>query len=87
MISSVTCAGAASSKTTVVVALSAHMEQLNATLDAHARLDKLVVVAEEWTVDNGMLTPTLKVKRASVEGRYMPHAPVWVEKRETVIWA
>ena len=31
---------------------------------------KIVIVEEDFTIDNGMLTPTLKVKRRAVEQRY-----------------
>jgi long-chain acyl-CoA synthetase len=37
-----------------------HLAKINAELDPHEQLDKVVVMAEEWTVDNGLLTPTLK---------------------------
>ena len=50
------------------------------------RLLRLVLVKEVWAVDNGFLTPTLKIKRSVVEGTYGPHFADWVEGRETVLW-
>lgn len=44
--------------------------EVNTTLESHAVLDRLVVMKEEWTVDNGLLTPTLKVKRHILEERF-----------------
>ncbi len=35
-----------------------------------ARICHVARVAEEWTVDNGMLTPTLKIKRKVIEKHY-----------------
>ena len=32
----------------------------------YAQVRRVAVVAEPWTVDNGMLTPTLKLKRAQI---------------------
>jgi long-subunit acyl-CoA synthetase (AMP-forming) len=34
------------------------MEEINATLDAHEKIDKVVVLHEEWTVENNLLTPS-----------------------------
>jgi long-chain acyl-CoA synthetase len=46
------------------------LNEVNGTLESHAVLDNLVVMQEEWTVDNGLLTPTLKIKRHILEERY-----------------
>jgi long-chain acyl-CoA synthetase len=36
----------------------------------YAKIRRIVVTADPWTVDNGLLTPTLKVKRARVMERF-----------------
>jgi long-subunit acyl-CoA synthetase (AMP-forming) len=66
--------------------LKALLEQVNLSLDKHERLQRLVLVKDVWAVDNGFLTPTLKIKRAVVEGTYGPSFAGWVEGRETVLW-
>ncbi|HEU0195669.1 MAG TPA: AMP-binding protein [Nevskiaceae bacterium] len=50
--------------------LRATMEQVNATLEPHERIAKIVVAKDEWTIDNGLVTPTMKVKRTIVEKHY-----------------
>jgi long-chain acyl-CoA synthetase len=36
----------------------------------YAQIRKVVLVTEKWTVDNGLLTATLKIKRAPILERY-----------------
>ncbi|MEQ9011126.1 AMP-binding protein [Algiphilus sp.] len=45
-------------------------EAVNAELEAHEAIAKLIIVEEEWTIDNGLMTPTMKVKRPQIEERY-----------------
>lgn len=35
-------------------------------LPRYIRIRRIIITKEPWTVDNGMLTPTLKVKRTKV---------------------
>lgn len=42
----------------------------NNTLESHAVLDRLVVMKEQWTEKNNLLTPTLKIKRHVLEERF-----------------
>jgi long-chain acyl-CoA synthetase len=67
-------------------ALAQHMKQVNATLDPHEQLDCLVVVTEPWTVDNGFITPTFKVKRNRIEEAYGNQFERWTGSRKPVIW-
>ena len=50
--------------------LAADMHFVNKKLEAHEQIAKIVVVKDAWTIDNGVMTPTMKVKRAEVEKRY-----------------
>lgn len=65
--------------------LSQHLDDVNARLDPHEQLDCLVVLKTPWTVDNGFITPTFKVKRNKVEEVYGSHYEEWVAKRDKVI--
>ena len=49
---------------------------------------KMVVVAKEpWSIENGCLTPTMKIKRARIEAAVAPQVDVWFEGQSKVIWA
>jgi len=56
----------------VETSLKATLADVNRHLESHERLSNLVVVDDEWTTENGLLTPTLKVKRDILEARYKP---------------
>lgn len=67
--------------------LAEYRETVNAQLDQHERLEFLVVIEDQWTTENGFVTPTMKVKRNVVEDHYLKHAEDWAAKRQPVVWA
>jgi long-chain acyl-CoA synthetase len=67
--------------------LSKHLQQLNEGLDNIERLQFLSVVKDEWTAENGFLTPTLKIKRGKIEGAYEKQVPGWYAQNRKVVWA
>jgi long-chain acyl-CoA synthetase len=50
--------------------MAADMEAVNADLEDHEKIAKILIGRETWTIDNGYMTPTMKVKRNIVEERY-----------------
>lgn len=58
--------------------LGQHLTALNARLDPHERLDCLVLLQTPWTVDNGIVTPTFKVKRNRIDELFAPRYEAWV---------
>ena len=52
------------------IQLAAHLELVNTELESYQQIKKHVVVDEDFTIENDMLTPTLKVRRKQVESRY-----------------
>ena len=46
------------------------IEGVNQNLARFEKLKRVIVVADEFTVDNGVLTPTLKLRRRVLEERY-----------------
>lgn len=62
------------------------IDQVNATLEDHEKLDYAVIVKEQWTMENGFLTPTMKIKRNVIEERYLPQAEAWKKAGSKVVW-
>jgi long-subunit acyl-CoA synthetase (AMP-forming) len=62
------------------------LDRVNATLDPHEALDFLVVVSEPWTIENGSLTPTMKIKRDVIEDRYQDQVLNWYSAKQRVVW-
>jgi len=50
--------------------LLATLEEVNATLESHEVLDHIIIMKDDWTVQNNLLTPTLKIKRNVLEEKY-----------------
>ena len=68
------------------VQLTSLMERLNKQLEKHEKLEKLVILPEPWTVENGLMTPTLKVKRNEVEKIHEGNYKTWFHSEGGVIW-
>jgi len=55
--------------------LGSLLNEVNDELPAWERIPQIFVTREEWTIANGLLTPTMKLRRKQIEARYRP----WVE--------
>ena len=55
----------------VTAELQAVLDEINAEVPAHERVGQIFVVPE-WTIENTLLTPTMKIKRKQIEETYMP---------------
>jgi long-chain acyl-CoA synthetase len=62
------------------------LQQLNPKLKSYERVKKVVVMKDAWTVDNNMLTPTMKTKRNVIEKNYNARLEPWYEVPGAVLW-
>lgn len=62
-------------------------DRINDRLQSHERLEFLAVAAEQWTIANGFLTPTMKIRRSIIEKHYEPLFDSWFKTKSPVIWA
>jgi long-chain acyl-CoA synthetase len=62
------------------------MNTVNTQLDPHEQLGFVAVAQGPWTVGNGFVTPTLKIKRNVLESRYQPCVDDWMRQNRPVVW-
>jgi len=67
--------------------LTALLKQVNAELPDYEQVRMIVVAKEPWMIDNGFLTPTMKIKRNRIEAAMAPQVESWYAQPGPVIWA
>ena len=63
------------------------LEKINRELEHHEQLAKLIIMAEEWTIQNGILTPTLKIKRKVLDETFKDFYNNWYNASVKVVFA
>lgn len=79
--------GKTKSKAALTESLQASILKVNGPLEPHEKVNAVVILQEEWTVENGLMTPSLKLKRNEIEKRHLPNYPKWYHQNEMVVWA
>jgi long-chain acyl-CoA synthetase len=59
---------------------------VNAQLDPFEQLSMIVIADGPWTVANGLVTPTLKLRRGLLEDRYQQKIDEWRVHDSVVVW-
>ena len=62
------------------------LKAANKDLPNYQRVSTVVVTKDAWSVENGLLTPTLKVKRPKVNERFKEHFVQWEEMAAPVVF-
>ena len=78
--------GKSRSSENVVASLSKTLSVINPKFDAHERLKKIIVLDQEWTIENNLLTPSMKIKRNEVEKLHKENYVSWYDREEEIIW-
>jgi long-chain acyl-CoA synthetase len=66
--------------------LAERLEAINAGLDPFERLNMIVIAEGPWTIGNGLMTPTLKIRRGVVEEHYRRLIDEWESRPGPVVW-
>jgi len=61
------------------------LTEVNNGLEHHEQLSKLIVLPEEWTVSNGLLTPTLKIKRKMIDAAFGEQYEGWSRVQGSIV--
>ncbi len=62
------------------------LQKINSEMDNYKRIEKVVFVKQEWTPDNNLTTPTLKIKRAKIDERFSVNYENWYQQKESILW-
>ena len=62
------------------------LKEVNQEVEAFERLQFLLVVKDPWLIENGFLTPTMKMKRSKIEDTYGPRIDEWYGAGQRVVW-
>ncbi|MCO6492041.1 MAG: AMP-binding protein [Phaeodactylibacter sp.] len=78
--------GRAKERAAIEQSLRETLDAVNRKLANYEKIATLVITRELWSVENGLLTPTLKVKRNELAERYGLHFEGWQVAEEGVVW-
>ena len=73
-------------KEEITKSILASIAAINPMPEQHERLEKVMVMKETWSMENGLLTPILKLKPNQVEKIHQQFYLTWFSKKEKVIW-
>lgn len=74
------------SRNEVASSLDGTIITVNHRLETHEKIDRIVISNEAWSIDNGLLTPTLKIKRNELEKKYKDELENTRKNKEKVVW-
>jgi len=73
-------------KAEVTEEMTALLKETNKGLADYEQMKMLVIAKEPWSIDNGCLTPTMKIKRTKIEALVEPDLDKWYSNKGAVLW-
>ena len=62
------------------------LEKINSSMDSYMKIKKVVFLKDEWTPENDLTTPTLKIKRAKIDEEFAKNYESWYNNDNVIIW-
>lgn len=62
------------------------LKSVNQQLEPHEKLAFLVIPKNPWTMENGLLTPTMKIRRQKIEDKYADLFETWADQKSLIVW-
>lgn len=62
------------------------IDDANKTLETYEHIQAAIILKDNWTIENGLMTPSMKIKRNSVEKLFQPKYPAWLRAGKPVVW-
>ncbi len=62
------------------------LKNVNKDANNWEKVDKFIISKDAWTIENGILTPTLKIKRNVLEDVFGGRLEKWAQEKEAVLW-
>ena len=78
--------GLAADRQTIIDSLTETTQKVNSEVFPYEQIKRLVIIKDEWSVNTGILTPTLKTKRNVIDQRYQEHYETWYHHKDLVIF-
>lgn len=63
------------------------LAEINGKVSGYEQLQMFVVADTPWSIENGMLTPTMKIKRSKIEEHVKDQLETWYAAKGPVVWA
>ena len=67
--------------------LAGLLREVNQAAPDYEQLRMIVVASQAWTIENGMLTPTMKIRRSRIEAEFEAQLAHWYTSQGPVHWA
>lgn len=77
----------ASVRSQIETAVNELLQTVNNKVEHHEQLQFIAIVSSEWSIANGRLTPTMKIRRSAIEDGCADKVEGWYAENKKVFWA
>lgn len=78
--------GKSCKKDEITNSFKTQLSEVNSNLPTYQKINSIIISNEDWTIENKILTPTMKIKRNELNKKYQTEYHNWFEQKENIIW-